>query len=380
MIDNQAVLIGLSTLFASIPAIIWIYILFQKKEKSRKTILLVFLLGCFTAPALLGLQFLWNKFPNFNLAQFITENAEGQSTAFILTFMLFGAMEEIIKLYVVRIIDKKTLLINTVDDAIRYSFAAALGFSFTENIYYLYQFWPSISGGELIGMYIFRSTFTTCAHLIFSGILGYYYGIGKFSIDIANQAKVTGKIPFSTRIIQKVFALPISQAFQQQMIFKGLIIAIGAHAIYNYLLQYSIILPVILFVIIGYLYLQFLLSRKAGNLILTTDITTKKKGMMGKKDEEVVIELLGMWFNEKKYVDVIHICERLLQRDPDNNVIKLFKAKALDKMDEKSTYREILNTVVKTKEDLSENDQSVISKYIAQKAQQQKDKNPSTLD
>ncbi len=101
---------------------------------------------------------------------------------------------------------------------------------------------------------------------------------------------------------------------------------------------------------------------------------------MGKKDEEVVVELLGMWFNEKKYVDVIHICERLLQRDPDNNVIKLFKAKALDKMDEKSTYREILNTVVKTKEDLSENDQSVISKYIAQKAQQQKDKNPSTLD
>ncbi|MBI4975566.1 hypothetical protein HZC20_02710 [Candidatus Peregrinibacteria bacterium] len=88
---------------------------------------------------------------------------------------------------------------------------------------------------------------------------------------------------------------------------------------------------------------------------------------MAKKDEDVVVELLGMWFNDKKYVDVIHICERLLERDPDNNVVKLFKAKAMDKMNEKDTYKNILGSVIKTKDDLSSSDKNIISKYTAEK-------------
>lgn len=37
-----------------------------------------------------------------------------------------------------------------------------------------------------------------------------------------------------------------------------------------------------------------------------------------------------MWYKEKKYQDVIEICDRLLQKDPSNNVVKLFKAHALE--------------------------------------------------
>ncbi len=370
MLENPIFLLGISTFFAAIPIVIWLYILFRKGEKSKKTIVLIFLLGCLTAPSLLGIQYLWDIFPNFNLAAFIEENIQTQASMYIAMFVLFGALEEIIKLYVISAVDKRTVLIKTIGDSIRYSLAAALGFAFTENIYYLFQFWPSLSIGELTGMYIFRSIFTTCAHMIFSGIFGYYYGIGKFSISIKQHEKVTGKSHTFSKIISKLFNLPKSHAYQQKTILKGLFIAILMHVIFNYLLQYNIIIPVIIFVALGFLYLKYLLSRKAGHLILTTDISEKTKSTIAKKDEEVVIELLGMWFNHKRYVDVIQICERLLERDPDNNVVKLFKAKAMDKLDKKSIYKSILGKMLKTEK--STDDKNIISKYLAQKEKIQK--------
>ncbi|OGJ43182.1 hypothetical protein A3I58_00795 [Candidatus Peregrinibacteria bacterium RIFCSPLOWO2_02_FULL_39_10] len=221
-------------------------------------------------------------------------------------------------------------------------------------------------------MYIFRSIFTTCAHMIFSGIFGYYYGIGKFTITLTEQQKITGKSSFITRLISELFSLSLTESFKQKMILKGLFLALFIHATYNYLLQFNAVLPVIIFVVLGFLYLQYLFSRKTGHLILTIDPSSKKESAMAKKDEDVVVELMGMWFNEKRYVDVLHICERLLERDPDNEVVQLFKAKALDKMDDKDTYKKILNTVVKTKDDLSENQKNIISKYLTEKESKQK--------
>ena len=51
---------------------------------------------------------------------------------------------------------------------------------------------------------------------------------------------------------------------------------------------------------------------------------------MAPRDEDVVLELLGMWYQKGKMKEVIQICDRLLERDPDNNVVKLFRAKAAD--------------------------------------------------
>jgi RsiW-degrading membrane proteinase PrsW (M82 family) len=367
MLENPIVLLGISLVFAGIPAFIWLFILFNKKSTSKKIVALVFGLGCLTAPFLLGVQYAWEKFPQFNLANLIETTVATQSTRYILLFMLFGAMEEIVKHYVICSVDKRTPLIKTIGEAIRYSLAAALGFSFAENVYYLYQFWPQISMGALLGMYIFRSIFTACAHMIFSGIFGYYYGIGKFSIDITRQQKLAGESSRITELIAKIFNISLSNAYQQEMVMKGLLIAVIIHAFYNYLLQFNVVFPIIIFVVIGYIYLQYLLSRKAGHLILMTDISTKKHSTLAKKDEDVVVELLGLWFKEKKYVDVIHICERLLERDPDNNVIKLFKAQALDKMDDKDTYKTILNTILRNKTDLNSDSQNIVSKYIEQK-------------
>jgi RsiW-degrading membrane proteinase PrsW (M82 family) len=374
MLSNPIFLLGISTFAAAIPVAIWLYILFSGKTQSKKIVAIVFLLGCFTAPALLGLQYVWDIFPQFNLATFIEDSIQTQAKMYIAMFVLFGALEEIIKHYVITIVDKKTVLIKTIGDSIRYSLAAALGFSFTENIYYLYEFWPSISIGQLTSMYIFRSVFTACAHMIFSGIFGYYYGIGKFSIEIVKQNKLVGKVSMFSKALAKFFNITLSHAHQQHMVVKGLFIAILLHAIYNYLLQYNIIIPVVVFVILGYVYLRYLLSRKAGHLVLVTDVSEKTKSTIAKKDEDVVVELLGMWFKDARYVDVMHICERLLERDPDNNVVKLFKAKAMDKMDDKDTYKAVLGTVLKSKDDLSVNDKNKISKYTSDKDKIKKEK------
>lgn len=425
MLDNPKILLGLALLLAAIPIAIWLYLTIKEEKNSKKVMLLVFGFGCLTAPALLGLQVAWaggtplvavlipilavltmatqssNKriiyivlggiclaslfmtelavlkeirLPEFDPVNAIEKGATSTGLATILTLILFAALEENIKLYVVKTIDRKTLFISKINDSIRFCIAAALGFSFVENIYYLYSWWPVISTGDLGRMYFFRSIFTTAAHMTYSGILGYYYGIGKFSMVINQQNIAEGNTDKLSLFIAKIFDLPPSEGLRQKTILKGLIIAIGMHFTINYLLQLQeerniqILFPIVIFCNIGmYLYLQYLLKRKAGHLILLTDPTTKKISTIAKKDEEVVIELLSMWLKDERYVDVIHICERLLQRDPDNNVVKLFKAKAMDKMDNNNIYKEILGTVVKTQDELSANDKSVIAKYIAKK-------------
>jgi len=387
IIENP-IIIGASILASSIPIIIWIVLFLNKKEQSKKTVALIFFLGCLTIFITLGIQKFWTIYPRFNIDAAIKNNITNYNTKLILTFILFGAIEEIIKLYVIKGVDEKTVLINKVNDAVRYSIISALGFSFVENIYYLYQAWPNEMTGmtelaksihleefkKLANMHIFRSTVTTCAHITFSGIFGYYYGIAKYSIVMTHQRKLTQKVSKISKWLAKTFKVPLNEGFRRKTVLKGLLIAIILHATFNYLLQKGQLQFSIIFVILGYLFLKYLLSRKAGHLILTDDITVKMKSSIAKKDEEVVIELLGMWFKEEKYVDVIHICERLLERDPDNRVVKLFKAKAMDEMSEENIYNKILGTILPSSEEMSELDKNIITKHIKEKDEFEKAK------
>lgn len=378
MFENPIFLLGFSTLLAAIPIVVWFYINVKHEKDHKKIMFLVFGLGCLTAPALLGLQIFWEQHPEFDLEAFISRTFSSPMTATIMVLLLFASMEEIIKLYVMRSIDRKTLCITKINDAMRYNISSALGFSFIENIYYLYSWWPYIGTGQLATMYFFRSIFTTAAHMVYSGIFGYFYGVGKFSMVINQQANmVENKRDKLSEFIAKIFNLPPSEGFRQKAMLKGLFIAIGMHFTINFLLELqqqkgiALLLPmVILATVLMYLFLQYLLKRKAGHLIMLTDPTTQKASTMNKKDEDVVQELLGMWFKDKKYVDVIHVCERLLERDPDNTVVKLFKAKAMDEMEDKNIYKKILGTVIKT--DLDDSQKSVIAKYLAEKEMFQK--------
>jgi len=368
MLDNKIILISLATLSAAIPVIIWITLFLRQAQTSKKLLALIFFAGTLVAPAMLGIQYFWTIFPEINLESFVSKSIEDTNLMFAATFVLFGAMEEIFKHFAVRSIDKRTVAIQTVNDALRLSILAALGFSFAENIYYMVMLWDSLTVGGFIGMYVGRSGLTMLGHIIFSGIFGYYFGISKFAIDMTNEQKMLGKESWAAKTISTLFNVPLAEGFREKTILKGLLLAIGFHATFNFALQFNQMIPAMLFVVLGYLFLKLLLQRKVGHLVLLTDVSTKQQSMMPKKDEEVVVELLAMWFNDKRYVDVIHICERLLERDPDNNVIKLFKAQALDKIEgTDSIHAKIITSLFKSEGDLSTADKSVLSKHLEQK-------------
>lgn len=399
MANNPILQFVICAVIALIPAIVWLGFLFKKGEQGKKLLIWIFLGGASAVIPLWILDNLWNPATPegiISLTQRLTESANiievvqkvtekiwfisvkfdiftflgnsiaDQSTYFVGIFIVVGILEEIVKQFMLRYVDRKTLLIKTINDSIKFSFVAGLGFSFAENIKYFYQIWADGGISELIVPYIFRSIFTACAHMVFSGIFGYYYGIAKFSIVYTDQQKSQQKKMVISSILKKIFRIAETQLVKEQMILKGLMLAIVLHAIFNFLLQFNVILPVIIYIVAAFAFLLHLLKKRTGQLILVTDVTSQKLKAIGQKDEDVVLELLGMWFNEKKFVDVIHICERLLTRDPSNNVVKLFKAKALDKLEDGNTYKKILNTVFSDERLKGMTDQSIIARYAEQ--------------
>ncbi len=339
----------LSGVLAFIPALIWLITIFRKTKK-RGLQTFIFFSGILSVIPIFAMQYAFKLFPQFNINNFIQAEIKDQNIIFLLLFIGVGITEELVKQGFIRFLDRRYLMIETINDSIQFSLVSALGFSFTENIFYIFSIWTNLGLAQLFIAYIFRSVFTTCAHLIFSGFFGYYYGIAKFSLNIREQSHWLGRKMIITNMLTRLMNMPRTQAFKEQTILKGLFIAIFLHALFDFFLQLNQILPVAIFVVAGYLMLRYLLKRRAGQLMLVTDIDAQQASTMVKKDEDVVSELVGMWFKEKRYPEVIQICERLLKRDPDNQVIQLFKAEALDKIDQNSAYAKILKNIFPSKD------------------------------
>jgi RsiW-degrading membrane proteinase PrsW (M82 family) len=332
---------------AFIPALIWLTFIFSK-NRNKKIQIMIFLCGIFSVIPIFLIEYLFQKFPDFNFVAKADQLITDPNLHFLLIYAWVGISEEIIKQFIVRYLDNKFLLIQTINDSIRLSLISALGFSFAENIFYFYAIGTNFGLQSLFVAYLFRSIFTTCAHLVFSGFFGYFYGIAKFSISLFEQSNWQGKKFWFSHLVGRVMNISRIQAYQEATILKGLIIAILMHAFYDFILELNnrtgnpvYILITAVFITVSYFLLTRLLKNRAGKLILIPG--NDQTSSMAKSDEDVVIELMGMWFNQGKFVDVIHICERLLKRDPGNKVIKLFKAQAMDKMDQKNPYKTILS-------------------------------------
>ncbi|OIP80660.1 hypothetical protein COW94_03970 [Candidatus Peregrinibacteria bacterium CG22_combo_CG10-13_8_21_14_all_44_10] len=381
----------IAILLAMTPVIIWINVLLKKKRRhSIRSLAQVFILGTFTVIPLIAIQYLWYLHPEWDVYRWIDQNIATSNVeiGFLATFVVVGIMEEIVKMGVVRVADASKMKIQTINDAVQFSILAALGFAFSENIYYFYSIMSSGNLAALFSTLVFRSSFTVCAHMIFSSIFGYFYGIGKFSNEIVEQEKWVGEKHGLAKFLSKI---GIKEYFtvKYQRLFTGLSIAMLMHAAFNFFLQMNMIIEAMALIIVGFIYVQFLMHRKAGHLILSHDATEgTKRSMMANTDEDVVLELVGMWFNDGKYQDVIEICERLLMRDPDNKVVKLFKAKALDRSKvgkamnsikslfsekDENTDTNILETLRKRKEEMQriEAIKSNAEKLLDQKGPQQ---------
>ncbi|MBI2464204.1 PrsW family intramembrane metalloprotease [Candidatus Peregrinibacteria bacterium] len=206
----------ISIFAAMIPVMVWGYIFYQKNPESRKWTFITFLGGMIAVIPILLYKKSWEYFPNLDAFRYIntTFSTNIIDLKFVtlplsvtLSFMLVGIFEEYLKNLVVRIVDRGRF--QTIDDAIEYSIIAALGFAYIENILYFTNIWDTQGTESFIISVVFRSIFSTFAHILFSGIYGYYYGMAYFCNPIF-QEEIRKKRFILLRVLHRIshFRLP----------------------------------------------------------------------------------------------------------------------------------------------------------------------------
>lgn len=266
--DLQSIIMLLiAIVLAFIPAIAWGYLFYIKDPEPKKWAVFTFLAGMFSVTPIIIYKWSWQYIPNVNIFYYIN-NIDNHikigdfltiPVSVIISFMFVGVIEEYMKHIVVKYTDKKRF--RNIDDVMQFSIIAALGFAFIENIMYFTLIWEKQGFENLIIAFIFRSIFSTFAHVLFSGIYGYYYGIGHFASPIYKDTVGRNRSTL-IRMIHSIIHLKGSTIFHEEKVAQGLIVAMSLHALFNIALELNYTLIVIPFLIIGYFYLSYLFDKK----------------------------------------------------------------------------------------------------------------------
>lgn len=162
-------------------------------------------------------------------------------------FLVVGMLEEFVKHVLVRFADDEKIV--SIADAITFSVIIALGFAFIENAIYFYNFINSSAaqGNNWIGFFILRSILPVLAHVGFSGILGYYFGLSKFAREITNDQIKAHRLLW-LRLVNRFTGLNIQMAYHDEKMIEGLLLAMILHAAFNYFLEMQQLLPAFLLV------------------------------------------------------------------------------------------------------------------------------------
>ena len=137
-------------------------------------------------------------------------SADPTRSVLVAAFLLFvvAPVEEGVKLLAVRLSAYRTPQFDTVVDGAVYGAAAGLGFATIENALYITDV-IGPAGGDALAAGGAVTTVRALAgpgHVIYSALAGYYLGLARFSREYAGA-----------------------------IVLKGLLIAVGAHALYNIL-------------------------------------------------------------------------------------------------------------------------------------------------
>ncbi len=180
-------------------------------------------------------------------------------------FVVVGMLEEFVKYLMLRFADEDR--ITSVSDAISFAIIIALGFAFIENIIYLARFWESANGdmASFSAFYLLRSSVSVIAHVCFSAILGYFYGIARFSTEIYKEESRKNQHPV-LRWMHKIFHVKGSVLFHEEKLLEGMLLAIIAHAIFNSFLELGQIIFIFPFLFILFALILKLLHRKSTHI------------------------------------------------------------------------------------------------------------------
>lgn len=271
-----------SILLAIVPALVWTYIFHNKLPGNRRLTLLTFFVGATAVFPILFYKYLWQYFPWLNAFKY-AEGFESDIVGFtrvisipasvLITFLIVGIIEEAMKNVAVRIVDDKDTT-KDIDDAIEMSIVAALGFAFTENIMYFHAIWMQQGPENLMLPFVFRTIFSTFAHVMFSAIFGYYYGISFFAKGYLIDNRRTIKWP---KTLQNIFGIQKEEIFSISKWVEGFLIATILHAIYNIFLEMNWTFLLVPFLGLGYVYVNHLLRKKENH---------KRLGQIEQQQEE----------------------------------------------------------------------------------------------
>ncbi|OGJ51980.1 hypothetical protein A2335_03065 [Candidatus Peregrinibacteria bacterium RIFOXYB2_FULL_32_7] len=258
----------IAIILAITPIIIWGYLFYIKDPEPRRLILITFIGGMLSVIPIMFYKWTWQYIPKINIF-FYLNNFDHHliqigdlltiPISVIFSFMFVGVIEEYMKHAVVKYGDKKYF--RNIDDSIEFSIIAALGFAFIENILYFLMIWEHQGVENLVIAFIFRSIFSTFAHILFSGIFGYYYGIANFATPIYQEEILKNRHKI-INFLHKCIHLKGETIFKEEKITEGLIISMSLHAVFNIILELDFTILILPFLIIGYLFLSYLFDKK----------------------------------------------------------------------------------------------------------------------
>lgn len=189
----------LNICLAVIPAVI-LLIYFYRKDKQKKEpvslVIKVFAFGFLSVIPAIAIEML--------ILQFVSDRFSVISIL-IRAFIVAGLVEEGIKLKTVLLVAYPNNNFDEVTDGIVYTITASLGFALFENIFY--------SLGP-VSILILRGVTAVPLHAAASGIMGYYIGKSKFG--------------------------------DPNLKYKGLLIAVLIHGLYDFFLFYGSWLPLLI--------------------------------------------------------------------------------------------------------------------------------------
>lgn len=204
---------------AALPLLAW-YIILHRKQRSgmSKRFWMAFLLAALGA----GIFFFWED-------DFV-EKMNTSTSMLLFSVLILGMAIEYFKNIIVRFTG--IAYIKSIDDAIDLSFAAALGFTFAENIFH---FGALLSVGDMdpipmLKLFLIREFFILPIHLFCSGIFGYFYGVGLFA---GEELQEKNRKSFWFKFLSiLLFFVPKKRRFRAVKILQGTLLSAIFYAIF----------------------------------------------------------------------------------------------------------------------------------------------------
>ncbi len=266
---SQFAIVSLCALLSIVPILAWGSLFLYKHGEKRELVIKTFVFSAMAVIPLVFYRLLLGVIPQNHINEYLQTIINFQLFESVLPinllilFLTIGFVEEYLKHFVAAKVDKKE--IDNIDDAIEFSIIAALGFSFAENTFYFIDVYQNLELAIFWKVVIFRSMFSTLAHIIFSSIYGYHYGLALFGKNIAHRRDFSF-VKSINRVLSKVFRISTIKIFINEQRFLGLFLAGIFHAAFNVFLELNQILLVLPILFLGLYYVLSLINKKQNHI------------------------------------------------------------------------------------------------------------------